>query len=277
MLGSSIIISAVFAGIIAVLVTLAIERWGGLTGGLLGTIPSTVVPAAAGMYIVGGESLLIESMAVLPFGMLINGLFLGVWVFLPPYLHASKSPLVLTALGALLVWVICGSVLLMCVSFAFDSNVSAQTVAYAGLAVLIVFAVAMNWKPKPSPKGNHSVSMQVLILRGSAAALAIGIAVWLSSQGQPLVAGLAAVFPAIFLTSMVALWVAQGPTVPQGAAGPMTLGGVSVAIYALAAMNFLPTYGLYLGSLLAWLLAVVGWSFPAYFLLRRYTQKQAIA
>lgn len=277
MLGSSVLISAIFAGFIAVLVTLAIERWGGLTGGLLGTIPSTVVPAAAGMYVVGGERLLVESMAVLPFGMLINGLFLGVWVFLPPYLHASKNPLALTAFGALLVWGICGSILLVGVSVAFQNEIDAQTIAYAGLAVLITFALAMNWNPKPSPKGDQNVSLQVLILRGSAAALAIGIAVWLSSQGQPLVAGLAAVFPAIFLTSMVALWIAQGPTVPQGAAGPMTLGGVSVAIYALAAMNFLPTYGAYLGSLLAWLLAVIGWSFPAYFLLRRYTQNQAIA
>ncbi len=271
MLSSSVFISALFAGAIAILVTLAIERWGGLTGGLLGTIPSTVVPAAAGMYIVGGEDLLIESMAIVPFGMLINGLFLCVWVVLPPYLRDSKSPLILTTVGALVVWAVCGSVLLFGMSLAFENGISAMTVSLTGLTLLVVFAVAMNWHPKPSPKGQHSVTVKVLVLRGSAAALAIGIAVWMSAQGQPLIAGLAAVFPAIFLTSMVALWVAQGPTVPQGAAGPMTLGGVSVGVYACAAMYSLPSYGLYIGSLIAWLLAVVGWSLPAYVALRRHS------
>ena len=101
------------------------------------------------------------------------------------------------------------------------------------------------------------------------AALAIGVAVWLSGLDYPLMAGLASVFPAIFLTSMVALWLAQGPTVPQGAAGPMMLGGASVAIYAILAMWSLPAYGVFIGSAIAWFGAVVGWSCPAFLVLRR--------
>ena len=49
MLASSVLLSAFFAGLVATGVTLAIERWGGLLGGVLGTVPSTIVPAAAGM------------------------------------------------------------------------------------------------------------------------------------------------------------------------------------------------------------------------------------
>ena len=102
------------------------------------------------------------------------------------------------------------------------------------------------------------------------AAVAIGIAVWLAGLGYPLLAGLASVFPAIFLTSMVALWLAQGPTVPQGAAGPMMLGGASVAVYANLAMWSLPAHGVVVGSLLAGLGSVLGWSVPAYVVLRRH-------
>jgi hypothetical protein len=93
--------------------------------------------------------------------------------------------------------------------------------------------------------------------------------VWLSGLGEPLLAGLASVFPAIFLTSMVALWLAQGPTVPQGAAGPMMLGGASVAVYANLAMWSLPAYGVVLGSLIAWFGSVLGWSLPAFLVLRK--------
>ena len=164
--------------------------------------------------------------------------------------------------------------MLLGVEWALDTGWSALEIGILGFVLLIILAVAMNWNVQATPKGKHPVARSVLLIRGSAAASAIGAAVWLSSQGQPLIAGLAAVFPAIFLTSMVALWHAQGPTVPQGAAGPMTLGGASVAIYALIAMYSLPEWGAVLGSLIAWMISVGGWSLPAYFVLRkRLTQE----
>jgi|TARA_B100001094_G_C18176244_1_gene798041 hypothetical protein len=268
MLTTSIFISAVIAGIVAILVTLAIERWGGLTGGLLGTMPSTIVPAAAGMYLAGGELLLIQSLIIVPYGMLINSLFLGVWIVLPPYLENSKRPLFMTTVGSLGVWGLTGLSVLFGVQFAVEYGIASVWIALFGLFVLVGLAVWMNWNNRAAPKGKQSVALPILVLRGSAAAIAIGIAVWLSSTGQAFVAGLAAVFPAIFLTSMVALWLAQGSTVPRGAAGPMALGGASVAIYALVAMYSLPEFGVYVGSLIAWTTSVLGWSLPVYLVLK---------
>ena len=145
-----------------------------------------------------------------------------------------------------------------------------QELAAVGLALLFFTAVWFNRRPQPTPKGTNAVSKTVLFARGSMAAAAIGVAVWMAGLGFPLLAGLASVFPAIFLTSMVALWLAQGPTVPQGAAGPMMLGGASVAVYANIAMWSLPAYGAMVGSLIAWVGSVVGWSLPAFMLLRRH-------
>ena len=144
-----------------------------------------------------------------------------------------------------------------------------QDFAAVGLALLFFIAVWFNRRPQPTPKGANAVSKTVLLARGSMAAAAIGVAVWMADLGFPLLAGLASVFPAIFLTSMVALWLAQGPTVPQGAAGPMMLGGASVAVYANIAMWSLPAYGALVGSLIAWVGSVVGWSLPAFILLKR--------
>lgn len=269
MLSASVLLSAFLAGIIAVLVTLAIERWGGLTGGILGTMPSTIVPAAAGIYLAGDQEVLVQSLAIIPLGMLINGLFLAVWVLLPSHLDTAKSPLFITTFTSLLVWFVFGIIMLFGVDFALGAGGTAFEIGILGLVLLIALAVGMNWRVHPTPKGKQPVAGRVLFIRGSAAASAIGAAVWLSAQGQPLIAGLAAVFPAIFLTSMVALWHAQGPTVPQGAAGPMTMGGTSVAIYALVAMYSLPAWGVVFGSVLAWSIAVFGWSLPAYFVLKR--------
>ncbi len=268
MLTTSIFISALLAGVVAILVTLAIERWGGLTGGLLGTMPSTIVPAAAGMYLAGDEQLLVLSLIIVPYGMLINSLFLGVWIVFPPYIESMKKPLFITTLSSLAVWALTGFAILFGVQYAVDEGVSPVRIALFGLLALIVLAAWMNWDNREAPKGKQPVAFAILVLRGSAAAVAIGIAVWLSSTGQAFVAGLAAVFPAIFLTSMVALWLSQGSTVPRGAAGPMALGGVSVAIYAIVAIYSLPEFGVYTGSIIAWGASVIGWSLPAYLVLK---------
>ena len=50
MLLSSVLLSAFFAGVVATLVTVAIEKFGGRTGGVLATVPTTIIPAAIGMY-----------------------------------------------------------------------------------------------------------------------------------------------------------------------------------------------------------------------------------
>ena len=271
---ASILVSALLAGLVATAVTVAIEKWGGLVGGLLGTVPSTIVPAGIGMYLAGGEDALVVSMAVVPLGMLLNALFLGAWLVLPRWFSNASHPLLLTSIGALAVWFVLG----MGVWFLLQNTVvgtllTEQELAVVGLALLSFIAVWFNRRPQPTPKGTNAVSKTVLFARGSMAAAAIGVSVWMAGLGFPLLAGLASVFPAIFLTSMVALWLAQGPTVPQGAAGPMMLGGASVAVYANIAMWSLPAYGVVVGSVVAWVGSVLGWSIPAFLVLRRVHTK----
>ena len=271
---ASILVSALLAGVVATAVTVAIEKWGCLVGGLLGTVPSTIVPAGIGMYLAGGEDEIVSSMMVVPLGMLLNALFLGAWLVLPRWFSNTSRPLLLTSIGALAVWFVLG----MGVWFLLQNTVvgmllTEQEFAAGGLVLLFLIAVWFNRRPQPTPKGSNAVSKTVLFARGSMAAAAIGVAVWMAGLGFPLLAGLASVFPAIFLTSMVALWLAQGPTVPQGAAGPMMLGGASVAVYANIAMWSLPAYGVVVGSVVAWVGSVLGWSIPAFLVLRRVHSK----
>ena len=269
MIGQSILFSALFAGLVATMVTVAIEKWGGLAGGILGTVPSTIVPAAAGMYMVGGEAALIESMAIIPLGMLVNGIFLTVWIIIPSYISQRANPLLITTFSALLIWAISAILMLKVAGMALENDLSPGNLGIIGLIMLVFLSIVINWRATETPKGKYPVSLFVLVCRGLAAAIAIGLAVWLSGQGQPLIAGIAAVFPAIFLTSMVALWMAQGPTVPRGAAGPMMLGGASVAVYAIVSIWSLPQYGVLFGSAIAWIIAVVGWSIPTFIVLRK--------
>lgn len=261
MLIASILLSALFAGIVATLVTIAIEKFGGRTGGVLATIPTTIVPAAFGMYSISSEAEFAQSMSIVPFGMMVNAIFLLVWIHAPQRLGLS---LIGTTILSLVAWSVVGSLALLGSSELQSSGIDAFLFALSGLGLLILLGVWATWTSRSAPRGSRSVRPIVLVLRGSAAALAIGIAVWFSSLSYPFVSGLISTFPAIFLTSMIALWLAQGQDVPQGAAGPMMLGGASVGVYAVVAIVLFPMLGPVGGSIVSWLISILIWTIPAY-------------
>ena len=217
----TVLVAALMAGIVATTVTVLIEKYGGVVGGILGTIPTTIIPASIGMASEGGND-------------------------------------------ALIIWAIVGLFTIDIIDRAIDKNYSPEEISIVGLVLVATLGIVMCWNLKPAPKGKNSVSKKILAARGIVAAMAIGIAVLISSLGMPLLAGLASVFPAIFLTSMIALWLAQGPSVPLGAAGPMMMGGASVAMYSIIAMWSLIEYGLFIGSIIAWVGSIVVWSIPSF-------------
>lgn len=270
MINSTIILYGVFAGLVAILVTVAIERFGGFIGGVLGTIPSTIIPAAAGVYAIEGEESLIASMSVVPIGMLINGMFLGVWIVFPKYINKTNLKLPITILVSLCTWAVLAFISLLIARQVTDGMISEAMLGIIGLVALAILAVRFNIQSRDAPKGKNKVPLAILSIRGIAAGLAIAACLVLAELGLPFVAGLASAFPAIFLTSMVALWISQGPQVPQGAAAPMMLGGASVSVYALLAMWSLPSFGIVTGSIVAWFGAVGLWTIPAFLLLRKY-------
>ena len=270
MVNSTIILYGIFAGLVAILVTVAIEKFGGFIGGVLGTVPSTIIPAAAGVYALEGDESLTASMSVVPIGMLINGVFLGVWIILPKYIASDRLKLPITVVSSLLIWSILALLSLVVAREVTGGTISEMTLGMIGLVLLAILAIMFNLSNRAAPKGLNKVPIIILSIRGIAAGLAIAACLVLAEIGLPFVAGLASAFPAIFLTSMVALWLSQGPQVPQGAAAPMMLGGASVSVYALLAMWSLPSFGIFIGSIIAWFGAVGLWTIPAFLLLRKH-------
>ena len=259
---TAVLLSATLSAVVAIAVTLVIERWGGRIGGVLGTIPTTIVPAGIGLALASDAEALSASLAVVPYGMLINGCFLLVYVLVPPRLsNDGGGALVLTTTTALVVWSAFGALILL----ALDPlllRVSPMTLALVGTLALAALGLFVAGGPRPAPAGHRSPGAVEVMARGLAAATAIGLAVYLSGLGLPLLAGLSSVFPAIFLTTMVGLWLSQGPDVPLGAAGPMLLGSTSVSVYACLAMWALPTLGVWWGSAVAWGVSIAVWTLP---------------
>lgn len=271
----TVVVSALFAGFVAILVTLAIERLGGRRGGVLGTLPSTIVPAAYGLHEAAPSAeAFATAISTTPVAMILNALFLLAWREIPDRLptdnkHARFAWTLVLSLAA---WGSTAVVVTLALRELFARGASPVVVAIAATFVIFVIGFLATRKPLHAPGGKNRIGFMVLLGRGGMAALAIGIAVLLAKHGAPIVAGVAAVFPAIFLTTMVALWLSQGESVPRGAAGPMMLGSTSVASYAVFALVLFPLLGPLIGTLVSWTLSAVLVTLPLQRLIKRAEQ-----
>jgi hypothetical protein len=205
--------------------------------------------------------------------MLLNAGFLYLWRVLPKRLPpwSLKARLVLMTMLALTAWALGAAVTVLVVDGLRASSAPLLVIGVLlAIALAAAGAVACRNAP-PAPSGARHVGVATLLGRGVLAAAAIGLAVWLAGLGGAVSAGIVAVFPAIFLTTMVSLWLAQGEAVPVGAVGPMMLGSTSVAAYALVAAITLPALGVAFGSVVAWLTAATCVTVPAWWWLERRT------
>ena len=256
----------------AILVTVAIERWGGKLGGLLGTLPSTMVPAAVGIYLQSPDvASYQESMAATPVGMLLSALFLWLWRVLPPRLPQGslRRRLALMILLSLSAWSLAAAATVIGARVSLDLGLSSVVLGWGGAALIAGAGLWATWKNVPAPRGKKRVGAGTLLARAVLAALAIGAAIVLARVGGPIASGVAAVFPAIFMTTMVSLWLSQGEAVQAGAVGPMMLGSTSVAAFALFAAWTLPNLGIVPGCVVAWLGAALLVTLPAWLWLQR--------
>lgn len=273
-----IVVPALLAGAVAIAATVSVERLGGRLGGVLASIPTTIVPATLGIWATrGSPEAFADAMGAVPVGMLVDVGFLWAWRAGPPRLPSPWSlrrRLVAMTLGSLGVWFVGALIFVQGMAWLAPLGVSAIAVGAAAWAAQLLAGIASCWRAPPAPGGTRPVRRTVLLARGALAAVAIAVAIAVGRAGAPLAAGVASVFPAIFLTTMVSLWVAQGQAVTVGAVGPIVLGSSSVGAFALLAATLVPALGPGPGVVASWLAAVLAVSLPAAGWLSRSPERQ---
>jgi hypothetical protein len=263
----AVALPALLAGVVAVLATVVVERLGGVLGGVLSSIPTTVVPFAIGSFTrAADEADFRRAMAFVPIGILLNALYLVSWRIVPAQVgRVSRSHLLAKTVAiALLAWLVCATTIVAVDHVAEPTDGQTLAAGLIAFATGLVLGIGMNWRPHPAPRGTRRVGPLVLAVRGVAAMFVIGGALHLARLGLPVASGIASVFPVIFTTIMVATWIAQGPQVPTGAVGPMTLGTLSVSAYALLATVLFPRFPIAVAATLAWFGSALLTSVPAY-------------
>lgn len=273
-----VLLPAAGAGVVAVLATVAVERLGGVAGGMVSSVPTTIVPAAIGIKAgAADDAQFVHAMCFVPVGILLNAAYLMLWRVVPARLgmRSHRWLLAKTVAVSLGAWLAAAASIVTLDDAVDPSGPASVALGCVALVVGLLAGVLANRVPHPAPKGGRRVSASVLVMRGGAAAAAIALALVLARSGLPVAGGIASVFPAIFTTIMVATWLSQGAQVPTGAVGPLMLGTMSVSAYALLAAALYTRMPVAAAAALCWVLAVGCVSVPGFLWIRRVRRVHA--
>jgi len=229
---------------VVIVISVIAERFGTKTGGILGTLPSTVVVAFLFIAYNEGVNRASESVAVVPAEMGVNVLFLVIFTVL---LHHS---LLQALIGAFSVWTILSFLL-----YYFNVDSIYLSLGIYVLSFLFCLVVLETIK-KIRSSGTVPVKYTPLKIgfRGILAGFVIAFAVYLSNIGAVL-SGIFSAFPVIFLSTMIISTKEHGPSFANAMAKSMVFGSPSVVGYAVAIYFLYPVYGVITGTIVAFLIA----------------------
>lgn len=240
------LIPFLLSALVVILVTIIAERYGTKTGGIIGTLPTTIVIAFLFIALDKGVLFASESVAIVPAEMGINLIFLAVFALL-----ASRTLLVaLTA--SLSVW----TAFTLLLFFSNNTNIFVSLTLFAVFFISTFFTLD---KIKKIPS-HRSIEVHYtplkLFSRSIIAGTVIALAVTISNVGVTL-SGIFSVFPAIFLSTMLIAQREHGPEFTGAMAKGMIYGSPSVVSYAVSISFLYPLNGIVIGTIGAFLISLV--------------------
>jgi uncharacterized membrane protein (GlpM family) len=240
------IIPFILSAFIVVLVTIIAEKYGTKTGGVIGTLPSTIIIAFLFIAVDKGADFASESVVIVPAEMGLNLLFLLVFALL------SQKKIHIALTGSLTAW----TILTILVYYTNLTSVIVSLTVYV-ICFLLAFLI-LDRKRKVTSQDTIKVHYTPLKLLGRSliAGIVIAIAVSFSNVGVTL-SGIFSVFPAIFLSTMLISLQEHGPQFTNAMAKGMIYGSPSVVSYAVGIHFLYPTIGILAGTIGAFLLGLL--------------------
>jgi len=266
-------------------VTVLIERYGGVLGGILGSTPSLIIVACIGfvLELYDDPQGFAEAIFSIPTGTTISCIFLYTWRVLPPIMPShwtTKIKLLVMVISSFSVWFLLAIIYVFGVDAIYYAYDVPNIYIWLGLSALVihmVFApILVFFSPSRAPAGRHKVKPVVIFMRGLLGCLIIFVAVMLTIVDET-AAGLASAFPTIFSTTMISLWISQDAAVPLGAIGPLLIGCTSVPMFSCLFYGFVVLFKpiisnmiwvIVISTLLAYIVAVLFCTIPAFLIIR---------
>lgn len=165
---------------------------------------------------------------------------------------------------SMLIW-FCASIAIVASGIA---DYALSLVASAVISVVTFALFAKKLKIKKA-EGKTCYSHGEIACRGIGAGLLIAASVFLSQIGGPILGGVAAAFPAVYTSTLLIMHRDKGVEFSRQTARAMAYSGILTVIpYSVAVHFFYPAVGVWVGTVISYLL-VVPLAVAAYYLIKR--------
>ena len=227
--------------------TIAAERFGSKIGGLIGGLPSTVIVTLFFIGLTQTPQVAASATTIIPLSMSCTGMFMVVYLFL------ARRSLGVGLVIALVVW-FCLSGLLLALNIR-DVRIAVLGWVCFAVGSLVVVEKGMEI-PSRTRVQTHYTAAQIAF-RAMFGGTVIAFAVLMGKLGGPLLGGIFATFPAMFLSTLVITYRVGGADFSRAVGKSLLVSGIAtVPPYALAVRFLYPWAGLGLGTLLAILVSL---------------------
>ncbi len=254
----SLVLSFALAALWVSVATVVTERLGTKVGGVVTTLPSTLVVALYFMAVEEGADFASETALVVPAELGVNVVFIAIFV------AASGRGLVGGLAAAYAGWLVMSAAV-----FFLDVRTLVPSLAIYAVCVIGSSLWLRARHPYAAQKGKAiRYTPGEIAFRGLFAGVMIALSVFLASVSGPVMGGIMSVFPAIFTSTMVILYLRQGRDFTGAAGRTMIFGAVNTTFFAVLASYTLPLYGTETGIVLSLAISYV-WSFGIYQILKR--------
>jgi uncharacterized membrane protein (GlpM family) len=240
-----VLLSFVLAGSVIALLTLLAERFGSRVGGLITNLPSNILITLIFITLTRGMDFMQGMIPAVPIGMLIDVVFLVVFILLLRY------NLWISIIGSVISWLL----LAYMANLMEANNLWINTLVYMGGSLLAFLLIELGWKIPAVGRSNKRYTLLQMTLRAVFAGTIVGGVVLIAHFVPPYLTGIVSTFPAVLFSSMVILAVARGKAFARATGKIMIIASTNIVIYALGVYYTYPTIGIIWGTIISFALA----------------------
>ena len=217
-------------------------RFGSKTGGFIGGLPSTALLSFFFLGLTQSPEIASSVTTVFPIAIAISGLFLVV------YAAIVRKGFILALVTSLCFWFVTSGIIVL---FKWDNFILNMAI-YAAVMLLayLILEKYLLIKSASSAKTGHAEKH--LAIRSVFGGLVVLLTVLIAKAGGPVLGGIFAAFPAMFIATLAISYKAHGVEFSRAMTKPlMVTGMITVAVYAIS-LRYLYLYtGLYIGTFLS--------------------------
>ncbi|MFC2101963.1 DUF3147 family protein [Bacteroidota bacterium] len=243
-----VLLSFALAGIWIAVLTLLAERFGSKAGGLIANLPSNIMITLIFISLSHGNDFVEGMLPAIPVGLVIDSIFLVVFILL---LHYN---LAISIVGSLGCWI-----LLAILANRIEMESLWMNIANYFIVTIVAFLfVEYGWKIPAVGKSKKRYTIGQMAIRAGFAGGIVGGVVLISHFVPAYLTGIVSTFPAVLFSSMVILVLHQGKAFAQATGKVMILSTSNILVYALGVYYTYPLLGIVWGTVVSFLLAF-GW------------------